>query len=592
MTEKVEFTLEAHDAGAVRAWQALAREIASYQRELAQIDDAERKNAQAAQAHERAARRIIEGLLTPQQRYQRQLEQLNLLRQQNRLTEEQYAAAVRQTQRDFEQQAGRATSGVGQLTSRLAGLAAGYVSVTAAVRGWMDANRQAIEEAEQAAAKADEQARRFAVQAGLRELEGRAADQRILAVAEETGVSSDFARKAATQLVSSGFSVSDASGDALRHLLQGLAASNLLDQDPTQLTQALGQFLAATGQEKTSDNLRQALVGAQRLFKATDLQVSDLSQLAGKVQGLAGVMSPAEVLATFDVLREKTGADQAATAVKIFGDRLRGAREDRQRVDVLRQLRLRPEDVDLLGEDVQTVLDRLAAGLERVAPERRAGLIQKLFGTEASSPIEGLLRDRAEIGKALETMADTRGFAEDVAIATGGRAAAARRQAVARERRAVTRDDLGDLVGEELQARLEALGQIAFQRTAAAGVYHVARTVGVSPLDAAWLGAAVSTQGLLGGGVSAITADVKRGVERKLAGAVEPPAQAGRRLAEETPRNSALVGALEQNTQAVRQLAEETRRNSADTRKNTQVLGDPHRPNTAPAPLPRAAARR
>jgi hypothetical protein len=566
MSDKVEFTLEAHDAGAVRAWQALAREVANFQQQLAQIDAAERNNAQAAQAHERAARRIIEGLLTPQQRYQRQLEQLNLLRQQNRLTEEQYAAAVRKTQRDFEEQTGRATGGLGQITSRLAGLAAGYVSVTAAVRGWIDANRQAIEEAEQAAAKADEQSRRFAVQAGLRELEGRAADQRILAIAEEIGAPSEFARKAATQLVSSGFSVSDASGNALRHLLQGLAASNLLDQDPTQLTQALGQFLAATGQEKNAENLRRAIVGSQRLFKATDLQVSDLSQLAGKVQGLAGVMRPEEVLATFDVMREKSNADTAATAVKIFGDRLRGAREDRQRVDVLRQLRLRPEDVDLLGEDVQTVLDRLATGLERVAPERRIGLIQKLFGSEVSSPIEGLLRDRGKIAEHLATIADTRGFADDVMIATAGRAAAARRQAVARERRAAARDEGTDLLIEEMEAVAEEHGLVASSRKLMRNVTYLGKSIGLDRDTAARIGAEVS-----------------------MIGTMTRP----RELLDEARARleHRLVGALEQNTQAVRQLAEETRRNSADTRQNTQAVADPRRPNTAPAPPPRAAAR-
>jgi hypothetical protein len=363
-------------------------------------------------------------------------------------------------------------------------MAAGYLSASAAISTFITAQKQAQEEATATGRKFDEIFRKMQVQGGMTDLQRVENQGRVLAAAEKVGVDSTFAANVATQMISSGFSTQDATGAGLQTMLQGFAASNLLGQDPTQLTQAVGQFLAAQGMDKNSQNLKRVMVGSQRLFKATDMQVSDLSQLAGKSQGLAGAFTPEETLATFDVLREKTGADVASTSLKIFTDRLRGASQDKQRTDTLKKLGLTAADVDFQGENIETVLERLATGFGSVKATDREGLMQKLFGTEASSPIAGLIRDRGKVGAALGVIGDNAGFNEDVKIATSGRNAEERRQEVRRERLALMEDEGADIARKELDNQLRMQGFSPAGRAFVTTGFDTARTFGASVEDA------------------------------------------------------------------------------------------------------------
>lgn len=481
MAEKVEVILDGQDAGVVRAWLAAKASVESYEKALGSIDTTQKKNQQSAAAFERDARRIYESVETAAEKYDRQLVELRAHLDQGTISQQTFARATKKAHDTMQSAGDGGVKAVGGVTSSLTGLVAGYASLTTAVNFFRQANEEAMRAAEEAATKQDDMFRRFQVQGGLTDL-GRAESQgKILQAAESVGVDPSFAAKAATQLVSSGFSVQEATGGSLDILLQGLAASNLTDSDPTQLTQSLGQFLAAQGLDKNATNLQRVLVGSQRLFKATDLQVGDLSQLAGKSQSLSGSMTPEEVLATFDVLREKIGADNASTALKIFGDRLRGAEGDKERTSVLKTLKLKPQDVDFIDEDVRTVLARLSKGFESVPETKRSGLLQKLFGTEASSPIEGLLRDRSKIGDALGFIGDQKGFDEDVRIATSGRNAAGRRQAARRERQLAETNANRDLYGNALEEFERTRGtspvQTAFRRQA----YNLMTGFGFSP---------------------------------------------------------------------------------------------------------------
>lgn len=335
---------------------------------------------------------------------------------------------LKQVSRESKRSTDQGTSGFMAMAGSVAKMAAGMVGVPALIGSMLSAQQSFRREAEQTAVAYDKMFRGFRVQAGLSEVQGAAAQKQIQAAATRNAVEVGFAKSAATQLVSSGFSVQDATGGALDTLLQGLAASNLTNADPTQLTQALGQFIESQGMEKNAANLQQVLVASQRLFKATDFQVSDLSQLAGKSAGFVGKLSVPEVMGTFDVLRNVMNADTASTAQKIFVERLTGAKGDKGRERELASLGLAPEMVDFQGENISTVLDRLATAFDKMDPTKRSGTLQRLFGTEASSAAEYLIRERGRLPKAIAAAADTEGFQTDVGIATSGVAAGAQRQ--------------------------------------------------------------------------------------------------------------------------------------------------------------------
>lgn len=269
---------------------------------------------------------------------------------------------------------------------------------------------------------------KFRVQAGLTQIEGEAAQKKIIKEALKVGATPEVAQSAATQLVSSGFSPQDAQGPALSAMLRGLAASNQLDTDPTAMVQAAGQYLAATGQEKNAANLQTLMVSGQRLFKGTDFQMTDLAAIAPKFQGMTGRLDIPEQLGLFDLLREKSSADVAGTSAKGIVETLTGAGSDKKRTDLLKSIGLTPDSVDLVGENITTALDSLAGGIGSLPEKSRAGFIQQFFGREIASPAEGLLRERGRLGGIIESMKDVKGFDADVEIATSGLAAGKKRQ--------------------------------------------------------------------------------------------------------------------------------------------------------------------
>lgn len=309
----------------------------------------------------------------------------------------------------------------------VATMALKYAALPALIMQAVDAQRQFNQEAAETNRKLSEQEQKLRVQGGLTALQGQEAQRRVLATAYRNAVSSDVANAAAVQLISSGFSVEDATGAGLDVTLGTLAASNKFGEDPTQLVQAAGQFLAATGQEKNAANLRQLLVSGQGLFQQTDFQISDLTQLASKVGGLSG-QDPTEILAAYDVIRNTTNAERASTALKIFGERLSGASGDRIREEQIRKLGLKPEQVDLVGESLPQVIETIGSRIDALPEEQRQPLLQRLFGTEASSSIGTLLQNRGDLAGTIAKARDTRGFEAAVEAGTSGYAAGVRRQ--------------------------------------------------------------------------------------------------------------------------------------------------------------------
>lgn len=341
---------------------------------------------------------------------------------------------------------------------KVGSLTVGYFGLGSAISHIIDQQKEMLRQADEAGQKYDVIFRRLRIQAGFTEMQSAKAQKRVEDIAIRNAVPVEVAAGAAEELVSQGFSAKDATGKALQTMLQTMKASAMdtREVDPRQLVQAAVMYLAAQGLERNDANLREQMVAIQQMFKKTALQLKDLEDLAGKTQASAGALTPAETLATFTVLREKNLPDVASTAFKIIIDRLQTIGARGTDIALLAQTGLKPEDVDLVGEDIKTVLDRLAKGLEGLPQEKQNIIMAGLFEERARAPATGLIRDRELIPQFIAEMKNEKSFMEDVQTGTEGRAAGRERAKAIRERTDVRKDadfynmlEAADLLAQE-----------------------------------------------------------------------------------------------------------------------------------------------
>jgi len=313
-----------------------------------------------------------------------------------------------------------------------------YLGVSAILDTMIGQNQKLIEQADQQGLQQDMMQRKFRVQAELTKLKGEDAQKNINRIAIKNATTSEFAHSGAEALSGSGFSAKEASGEALDILLQGQAASNMIGEDPAQLAEAMAQYLQSLGQEINAKNLKKALVAAQQLSKPTNTKITDFLQLAGKNVGIAGVMSQEEGLAFYAMMRQVTDEAKASTAAKQFVERSTGSHSNKEQKKALAKMKIRdpktgelramnPNDIDFVGEDINTVLDRYAEGFESLPKELRGAVTQDMFGTEAGSTATFAIRDRKKLSKLVGLQGNVAAFESDAATNLSGSAAARRR---------------------------------------------------------------------------------------------------------------------------------------------------------------------
>ena len=334
-------------------------------------------------------------------------------------------------------QEGWLAKGAGQL----AGMAAGYLSVTSAIGSAIEAQAEMARQADVAALKFDTLFRKVNVQAGTLGVAGEAGKKSIIDTAIVNAATAEESGAIAQQLAGAGFNAKDATGSALDAVLKAQAAMG--EQGSGKggiIAESAAQYLKAMGIDATGENLRKTLVAVQQSAKEGFMKFEDLSQVSGKVGAFGGKAESADVLAAFNIGRSIMGADTASTGLKIFGERTMGAAGDKQRMDLLKQVKLKPEDVDFVGESFDTVLANLDKAVASLPEEKKSGWLQRFFGGEGANFAGALIRDRGQMDKFRNVMGNEVGFAADVAEMTSGKAAQRRRQDLIDERDAAERD--------------------------------------------------------------------------------------------------------------------------------------------------------
>jgi len=385
---------------------------------------------------------------------------------------------VGQTQRRNRQQSGQFFKG---MSTNLASMAAGYVSVAGAAGLLIRANREIIQQADEAAAKYDEMFRKFRIQSGLRGLEGDKAQTRIVEIAERQAMLPEQANDAATQLVSSGFSPQEASGGSLEEFLRILNASNASGKevDSVGLAKALAGYLDAQGLDKNEKNV--ALVGrsVQALFKNTNLQLADLQDLAKVASVFNGKLSIQEQLGAFSSLvGPGRPGSEAKTGLRNFVLQSATASASKDKVESLKEIGLKPTDIDFVGENLDQVLERLGEGLSKLPEEQRLPVLTKIYEKENAAVVQDLINNRDTIKDSYAIQNNDKDFMADVDEATSGRNAALRRAEARRERRRLQDDQQDKLKKLEAEALMEAENVSPFRRDILLGGYDVLRYAG------------------------------------------------------------------------------------------------------------------
>lgn len=232
----------------------------------------------------------------------------------------------------------------------------------------------------------------------------------IYEVAEGLGIDPLIMARAATEMFSQGVSMQQLVDEgALSVFGTGLVSLNLADtDDPESIIQGLSRAISNTGQSVDSADAWEQLFGMLQQFQDTPLALPDLARFASEMGVLTNMaqIDPATQIATFSSLLTQFDPGVASTQYRNFVMALKDASK---RPGPLKQFGLKPEDVDFIGEDQETVIDRLAEGYLALAAKDKAAAdkaLIEIFKKESAAGAEHLIRNRERIRESRARVAD------------------------------------------------------------------------------------------------------------------------------------------------------------------------------------------
>lgn len=284
------------------------------------------------------------------------------------------------------------------LIARMGTFAAAAKAMQTAIGGAMDKNREWSRSTDEVVKKHDEGRLKMQIQGGFSDRAVKSIEGRMRKALSDTP-STDMAGAydIMTQIASSGFKKDDiTSGKALRTILDLNAATTMFGRDvasPKDSALAISQFLKGTGTAEPSAEMIRNLGGQiTQLFNKSDLQFPHLKELAGEAASLTGMgVSPQQQLAAFATLVDVKPAPEAATGLRQLVTDLATAGASKDKVKALQAVGLKPQDVDLVGEDLPQALQRLQGGLATKDRATQNQIMVRLFGERTLSSAQTLM---------------------------------------------------------------------------------------------------------------------------------------------------------------------------------------------------------
>lgn len=291
-------------------------------------------------------------------------------------------------------------SSIGRWTS----VAGGIGLATAAMHKLIAANRQVREEEASATFTLDEKFASFRVITEMGEKDFPEAQRQLFGIADKTAVPVGTAIDAARELASAG----NWEGGVLKsgiaqEFLSTMRASGENGQniDVGELAEKTTQAILAqdTGKEGSEaagklnlQNLSQLVRATQALSLSHKIKFKDLGDLAAAAPAMANAgIDMLTQVALMARMRDVQDAADAGTSLRNIFQRLQSTDVSDVKVAALAKMGLKPGDVDLVGESLETVLLRLRAGYNRLPEEQRAGVFKQLFEERGSQGFFALM---------------------------------------------------------------------------------------------------------------------------------------------------------------------------------------------------------
>lgn len=282
----------------------------------------------------------------------------------------------------------------------------------------------------------DEAFRKFNIQANLQGIQADQYQRKIEAVAVKMAMDPIEMAGIAEQLVSSGYSKEEAAGPALEETAKLMVGTNQAMTargegavSTKDLVSAMSAFMDNMGMGKTGDSVKQFGVVVQTAFKETNLQLEDMASIAGEAAVFRGKMTPNQVVAMGSILKDTNpSGPENATAMRNITSRMSGVIEP-DRVEMLGKMKLKPADIDMVGEDIYTALKRLRVGIESLPEDQRFGAAKKLFEERGMAPFMTMMQPGRieEMQSRDKRFADEAQYEADIRTGTSGKSAQARR---------------------------------------------------------------------------------------------------------------------------------------------------------------------
>ncbi|WP_416739093.1 phage tail tape measure protein [Pseudomonas sp. NFX71] len=142
-------------------------------------------------------------------------------------------------------------------------------------------------------------------------------------------------------------------------------------------------------------------------------QISDIVTRIGPLGAIAGLASGQIAAMGATLAGVGVPSEVAATGMKNFMLALtKGSSATKQQVQAFKSLRLDVKQVAKnMQKDAQGTIEDVLARIAKVAPDKQAGLLTELFGTESVSAIAPLLTNLDLLKKSFKDVADGSGFA-------------------------------------------------------------------------------------------------------------------------------------------------------------------------------------
>lgn len=410
MSNNVEVVMSAKEAQLVRAWMAGARSVEAYEAALRKIDPAQQKNAKSAGDFDKKLQGVI-------------------------------------------------SSGLQMLT--------GWMSVQTAIQvatqylnEFIEANKKAAEESEDAARKEEFRRKRLQVQSGSGPLAALEAQKDLRKIAEETATSNDDITDIAVMLKSSGATDAAARGGGTKAIAEFIKAQGLKgDQvNAESFTDDITKFLLGTGQQLNEENIQKLVKQLQSQgLKETKFKIPDLKFWAKEAQSLKNVggLSPEDILAIAGQTSGALDPEHAGRQVREMVKNLAVAGSQKDRVDALKRIGLKASDVDMKGETVEEAFARVRKGLDKVPEGERAGILNKLVEGANVGEFYAFTEGAAETAKIKAGLSDSSAYEEDVKNMTSGRGAADTRLKNQIQNADADRGDYADLYRKSFEAELK-----------------------------------------------------------------------------------------------------------------------------------------